>query len=237
MIQKAMQYFLDQSKASLIDIEGVKYSDKPLLPVIKKPYAKSLDMDTLSSFIDYIKSGVDEISEKMIIQVVDPTHVIMVSNLDETRQRECFAKVEARLPEFSFERFLEKENFNIALQSKFIDNKDKAVLLKFTGTIESGTLAQYSDDGISQKATIKTGIASKGDALVPNPVKLKPYRTFVEVDQPESEFIFRMQENSCGISCAIFEADGGAWRMEAMNNIKTYLKNELQEFENFIVIS
>lgn len=61
---------------------------------------------------------------------------------------------------------------------------------------------------------------------VPNPVELAPYRTFLEVEQPESQFIFRMKD---GPRCAIFEADGGAWRNQAITNIREYLKNELFE--------
>ncbi|MEB9782308.1 hypothetical protein P4K16_30685, partial [Bacillus cereus] len=63
-----------------------------------------------------------------------------------------------------------------------------------------------------------------------NPVQLSPYRTFVEVEQPESKFVFRMRE---GARCGLFEADGGAWKLEAMNNIKEYLKEALaQEIES-----
>ena len=111
------------------------------------------------------------------------------------------------------------------------------MILKFAGTMESGTVAEYGDDGISQKATVKTGIASKSDAIVPNPVKLRPYRTFVEVEQPVSDFVFRVQDNGRGISCAIFEADGGAWKNAAMKNIKNYLEFELSGLNEFIVIS
>ena len=98
-------------------------------------------------------------------------------------------------------------------------------------------MAQYSDDGVTQKATIKTGLASKGAAIVPNPVTLKPYRTFLEVDQPASDFIFRMKEYSGSIGCALFEADGGAWKIEAMQNIKTYLQKELEGLDQFTVIA
>ncbi|MEB9776454.1 hypothetical protein P4K25_31445, partial [Bacillus cereus] len=71
---------------------------------------------------------------------------------------------------------------------------------------------------------------SRGNAKVPNPVQLSPYRTFVEVEQPESKFVFRMRE---GARCGLFEADGGAWKLEAMNNIKEYLKEALaQEIES-----
>lgn len=91
---------------------------------------------------------------------------------------------------------------------------------------------------MTQKATVKTGIASKGEAIVPNPVILKPYRTFVEVDQPLSQFVFRMKQDKYdGIQCALFEADGGAWKIEAMKSIKEYLKEQLEGIEGFIVIS
>ena len=99
-------------------------------------------------------------------------------------------------------------------------------------------IAQYGDDGVSQKATIKTGIASKGEVLVPNPVKLRPYRTFLEVEQPESAFVFRMRDDNGRVECALFGADGGAWKNAAMKSIKEYLMFELQDLKDrFIVIS
>ncbi|KHO31340.1 hypothetical protein OR63_10900, partial [Clostridium tetani] len=81
------------------------------------------------------------------------------------------------------------------------------------------------DDGVSQAATIKTGVASVNEVKVPNPVVLAPFRTFPEIEQPESKFIFRMQS---GPRAALFEADGGAWRNEAMIKIKAYLEEQLK---------
>lgn len=58
-----------------------------------------------------------------------------------------------------------------------------------------------------------------------NPIrKLKPYRTFNEVDQPESEFLLRLSE---GGGVALYEADGGAWKLQARRNVAEYLKNAL----------
>ena len=102
--------------------------------------------------------------------------------------------------------------------------------------IKDESIAQYGDDGVTQKATIKTGITSVGDAVVPNPVNLRPFRTFIEVEQPESAFVFRMKQGN-GVECAIFEADGGAWKNAAMKSIKDYLQFELVELPQFTVIS
>lgn len=129
------------------------------------------------------------------------------------------------------------------MQSKFIDDPDdpetdKALLLKFAGTVESGSVSEYGDDGVTQKATVRQGIASKADAIVPNPVRLRPFRTFVEVEQPCSGFIFRMKESHGAVSCALFEADGGAWKNAAMRGIKEYLERELADSRGqFTVIS
>ena len=241
MIQKALQYIISLGEAKTEIINGDVYSDKPLHRIDTYfPKADAIKMTTLSSLVDYIKSNVDSMSEKMIIQVVSPEKVRLISQLDDNRERESLVEVMASVPGFNYESFIGHETFCINVQAKFLDDPatDKALILKFAGTMESGTVAEYGDDGVSQKATVKTGIASKGDAIVPNPVKLRPYRTFVEVEQPVSEFVFRVKDSGHGISCAIFEADGGAWKNVAMKNIKNYLEFELSELlDRFTIIS
>lgn len=240
MIKKALEYLVELAKPNFETIGGYVYSDKPLERIDYNPKAAKIEMNTLSSLIDYIKANVDEMPGKMIIHVQSPTLVQMYSELDYERKREYMVEVNASVPDFRFNQFSDHEPFCINLQSKFIDDPDtdRALLLKFAGTVEAGTVAEYGDDGVTQKATVKTGIASKGEAIVPSPVTLKPFRTFVEVEQPLSNFVFRMkQDRYDGIQCALFEADGGAWKIAAMREIKTYLKEQLECMEGFIVIS
>lgn len=243
MIKDAIQYIVnDLSHAETQTIHQDIYSDKQLYRIDPYyPKAEAIRMSTLTSLVEYIKAKVDTMSDKMIIHVKNPEQVELYSDLNENRDRELLVSVQAALPRFDFDSFMGQERFCINLQSKFIDdpNTDRALLLKFAGTVEAGTVAEYGDDGVTQKATIKTGIASKGDAIVPNPVKLRPYRTFLEVEQPVSEFIFRMKQDKYdGVSCAIYEADGGAWAIAAMKAIKEYLQFELEECKDqFIVIS
>lgn len=236
MIRAALEYINGLKEPTIKEIDGNTYSDKPLERISYIPYAGAIEMKTLSSFVEYIKANIDEMSDKMIVHVVSPTEVRLYSALDMDRKREYLVKVNAELPDFRFGNFIDHESFVIALQSKFVPNDDRDLVLKFAGTVEDGTVAQYGDDGVTQKATVKTGLASKADAVVPNPVNLIPYRTFLEVQQPASDFIFRMKSAN-GVQCAIFEADGGAWKNKAMNNIKEYLKNELADLKQFTVIS
>lgn len=246
MIEKALRYLVSLGNANIREVrlpDGTvqTYSDKRLEMLSKHCYmAKSVDMSTLSSLVDYIRANIDAMADKMLIHVTGPEEVLLFSRLNEQRDREYMVKVRAQVPAFRYENFIDHEPFCINVQSKFLDDPDtdRELLLKFAGTVEQGSVTEYGDDGVSQKATVRQGIASKTDAIVPNPVRLRPYRTFVEVEQPVSDFIFRMKDSSHGITCALFEADGGAWKNAAMRNVKEYLEYELADFKDqFIVIS
>lgn len=236
-IKEALQWLVESHEPKIIKDGSWSYTDANLKRLDNELRADPIGMTTLSGLVDYIKANVDLMTEKMLVHVISPTEVQLISQLDFDRKRECLVNVKAEVPEFSYGRFIEAESFVIGIRSKFIQNDGAESILRFAGTVESGTVAKYADDGISQSATVKKGITGKEVALVPNPVKLRPYRTFTEVQQPESEFVFRMKDYDGTVTCAIFEADGGAWKREAMKNIKYHLEAELSGMPQFIVIS
>lgn len=236
MIKAALEYILSLNRLELVEAGGSLWTDRKPTRVSHSPKAEPISTYTLAGLTDYIRAEVDEMAEKMVVQVESPLEVRLFSKLDGERARETLVIARGRVPDFPFGRYMDNEEFLIALQSKFLPSADRDLLLKFAGTTETGTVASYGDDGVTQKATVRKGIAGKADCAVPNPVHLFPYRTFVEVEQPGSAFIFRMRDNSAGIQCAIFEADGGAWRNMAMDSIKEYLQDELKEYGRFTVI-
>lgn len=237
MIKEALEYIVGLKQPKIIESNYYRYTDVNLKRLDDELRADSIKMTTLSGLVDYIKAEIDSMAEHMLVQVVSPTEVRLISMLNEDRKRECLVEVQAEIPEFQYGRFIDSESFVIGVRSKFIQNDGSESILRFAGTVESGTVAKYSDDGISQSATVRKGIAGKQNELVPNPVKLRPYRTFTEVEQPESEFVFRMKDSDSTVYCAIFEADGGAWKRKAMENIKSYLEFELADIPQFTVIS
>lgn len=237
MIKAALQYIEDLKKDRIIESNGMRYTEHRLERLDDCLRANALKVSTLSSLVEYIRGNVDVMANKMLIQVVSPTEVRLLSQLDSDRKRECLMSVEAELPDIKYGKFMDCESFLISLRSNFISNFDTDLLLKFSGTVEAGTVASYGDDGVTQKATVKKGISGKEDAVVPNPVSLIPYRTFTEVEQPESEFVFRMKQSDNEVCCALFEADGGAWKRDAMRKIREYLEFELNDVEGFTVIS
>jgi hypothetical protein len=80
------------------------------------------------------------------------------------------------------------------------------------------------DDGVSQRTTVKQGVALKETVTVKGRVTLRPYRTFREIEQPASTFVFRLQSHEGAVpACGLFEADGGTWKLDAVLAIKTWL--------------
>ncbi len=238
MIKEALQYIVDLRKPEVLKIDGETYTDKDVKRVCHNPKAVCLSLTTLTSLVDYIRAGIDVMSDKMIIQVVDPLQVRLISMLDNDRIREELVRVEGKVPRFLYGQYIDREAFNIALQAMFLPEEGRNQILRFVGTVQNNSVMEYGDDGVSQKATIRKGIAGLKDEIVPNPVKLRPFRTFLEVEQPESAFVFRMKEDKDGdVKCAIFEADGGAWKNRAMESVKGYLQDKLKDFPQFTVIS
>lgn len=230
MIKDALDYIVGMRKPTITEINGQTYSDKKLERVSYEPIAAPFRLSTLESLVRYIKCDLEVPTLPFFLHVENSTCVKLLSTLDGNRERECLAIVDAELPRFEFEQYMPQEKFCINLKTKFIENEDRELLVSFSGNVEDKTVAEYGDDGISQKATVKTGVASKVETIVPSPVHLKPYRTFSEVEQPESDFIFRVKSDKFdGITCALFTADGGAWKIEAKKRIKEYLSNELSD--------
>ncbi|NQK92942.1 hypothetical protein HO498_01330 [Streptococcus suis] len=92
------------------------------------------------------------------------------------------------------------------------------------------TLTMKADDS---REVVSTNMDVKS-TLAPNPVTLRPYRTFAEVEQPASQFIYRIDKAGY---MALFEADGGKWKLDAINNIATYLKSKLGEQANITILA
>ncbi|MBD8005848.1 hypothetical protein [Bacillus norwichensis] len=187
---------------------------------------EALVINTLTGLVDYIQSNVERHDIPYFLHIVDHERVELTGVLQSDGKRETLVIARAIVPDFNYDYFLDSEQLIISLQSKFTKTKDRDLLLKVIGNVKEENVRQTGDNGIAQAVTIKTGVASADDVLVPNPVTLAPYRTFLEVVQPESDFIFRMKDGPRG---AIFEADGGAWRNQAIENIRAYLSEELAD--------
>lgn len=231
-LKEALQYITGLKAESMdpkvVEINGDTYCDKQLTRYHRFPFSDAINISTLTALVDYIKGKPEELRASMILHVESPTTVRLYSGLIDERKREHLIRAEAIINQFSFDHAYDQERFLIELQANFLETEDLKTIMQVAGNIKSGTTANYSDDGVSQKTTVKMGV-ELNDVIVPNPVKLRPYRTFAEIEQPESSYVFRIMDTDRGPAFKLVEADGGLWKNGTMKKIKEYLEYELAE--------
>lgn len=231
-LKEALQYLVDlgenTAKPEVVTICGKTYATKNLKQYSWEWYADALEVSSLTAVLDYIAVAGPEILGDIILHVESPTQVRLISFLNAERKRECLLTAEANVSGFEFDQWYSQEQFIMGLQSDFLPSEDLEKLQAVAGCVEGGTSANYGDDGVSQKVTIKSGIATREDVVVPNPATLVPYRTFPEIEQPESKFVFRIRDSRDGApEFKLLEAEGGIWKNEAVARIKEYVRNGL----------
>lgn len=235
-LKDALQYLVSLGEESaspeVLEICGKTYATKKLTVYGEKKYANVLEVSSLTAILDYIAAAGSEFGQNMILHVESPKQVRLISFLDEERRRECLLVAKANVAEFRFDNWYDQERFIMELQANFVPNGDLKLLQTVAGNVEGGTTANYGDDGVSQKTTIKSGIATREDVIVPNPATLIPYRTFPEIEQTKSKFVFRIQDNrNDAPEFKLLEAEGGIWKNETIGRIKEYLQNGLNSID------
>lgn len=225
MIKEAIEKILSLSPTVEQTINGRTYSNGPSgIVSIKPPKAETLTINTLTGIVDC------NFTPDKMIHVLDhkTVNVLDAAYSDEWLTRSIHLSAVHESPVFSFGNYYDVESFIIAVQSMFAQDHVTAMILKVVGNVKDEGVSNFSDDGVTQKVTAKTGISIVGSVQVPNPITLRPYRTFMEIWQPSSIFIFRMKGGQGEQpKCALFEADGRMWRLEAIKSIKTWLAEKI----------
>lgn len=200
--------------------------------LLKPATPTALSLYSLGAVRDYLKENRDGLDlAKVAVHVVSPQIVRVVSHLGLTaRHRETYVEATAlNLTDNFLGKAIAIEEFIVGLQTRFAHTDDRAAVLRLIGNVKHEKAATATDDGVTQTVTAKTGIVLAADAAVPNPVNLTPFRTFREVTQPSSLFVLRVHGggNLGNMSVGLHEADGGAWRLTAIDKVRDWLRAEL----------
>lgn len=233
MLEAAINKILSLAEPHTDVLNDSYYSDKPLRRIDNELYAKPLQVHTLTSIVDYITNGMDDndegidIDRRFVIHVEDYDKVLLTRELSTDKRREELLYATDDIKTFPFGQFLPVENFIIAMQAYFIQDDCTAQLVKLVSSVTDSNSVQQTDNGLTQSVTAKTGIVTSSTVEVPNPVQLRPLCTFSEIQQPERRFVFRLRGGENGVSAALYEADGNAWKHEAIVSIRDYFREEL----------
>ena len=221
------------NEGRVIEVDGEQFSSLAMKPVFYEPRPAPLTLRTLSGLAGYLKGNRDGLDIlNLLVQVVDHKTAVLMSKLEgKDLGRDTYVKAVHDGASFSFGTFMDSESFIIAVNSLFLPSPGRDELLSFVSRLKIEDEANLSDNGVSQEATIRTGI--KGGLVeskqAPARIVLIPYRTFPEVEQPASEFVFRMRRDGEGVKLALIEADGGAWKSTAMQSIAAWITKNAPE--------
>ena len=225
MIKDAIDRILALAAVQRIQVGSREYADRSLTP-IKPPRQSELTVSTLSAIEDYFRDNPDTAAlDKAIVHIRSAIRVDVMSPVtDEWLQRDDYLTAKIEHKRFPFGKYLSIEEFMIAVQSYFVQDATTEALLKVVGNLSDDTSVKYEDDGVTQVVQAKVGIAKIGNISLPNPVMLAPYRTFLDVEQPASAFVFRLKKHENGPLAMLEEADGGNWNVECIKRVRDHLR-------------
>lgn len=232
MLKEAIEKIASMAKNQVHEINGEFYSDDKLNhipPVIYRPDCKNFT--TLESITTMVKTEVNKSRAlPLFVNVIKYNEVSVYTSFCVKYERDILYSAKAFTPPIKLNAFTEYSEAIIMLRSLFIPKGDIDYILELLSKISDESKITNVDNGITQTVEARAGISLRQNQTVRPRVKLAPYRTFLEVEQPESEFLLRLKE---GGYIGLFEADGGMWELIAKKNIKEYfleaLKEEIQD--------
>ncbi|BDU72945.1 hypothetical protein [Mesoterricola silvestris] len=213
---------------NLKDVHGTEtvFSTEALHQVLAAapPQPKLVAVNTLAGFSELIRAKLENkaFSTEFLIHVESETTVTLkAKETDEYGRRVVLIQAQpVSFDKFKFGQWIDQESFSIAIASLFAESEDKDYVLNLASSITNEATSTSDDNGFTQKATIKAGLSHKAQVTIKPRVALAPFRTFPEVAQPVSEFVFRARITDNGPALMLIEADGGRWKVDAMKTIR-----------------
>ena len=227
MLRKLFDRIWETAAPKTYEVDGHTYYNDHLVRIDPPKWMpKAIDVTGLDSVCKLVRNEAGAVGRKIFIQIQTYNKVQVFSTYDDQYERSYLYRCTADTPIVSVGKFNPYENAVIELRSLYIPNDDIKYLLNLLSSISSESKVTSSDNGVTQSVEAKQGIALSQMVQVKPRVSLKPFRTFIEVEQPESEFLLRISGDG---KIGLFEADGGVWKLEATRNVAGYFEDKLAD--------
>lgn len=224
----AVRAIQDGVKTDIISVRDREFITRPVHLPPFEPLPDTLTVHTLSGVAIFCNSFPKD--HVAFIHVDSAKDVYVIGELDEqSRKRPCYLHATLfQAKQFRFNQSFKQEEFIIGIQTGFVDNANRQKFLQIAGNVETEGSTRQSDDGVSQRITIRQGTSLEAEAEFKNPVWLAPFRTFPEIDQPESPFIFRVTGDGL---LALHETLETEWQLKAIRAIHDYLAEKVKDVQ------
>lgn len=196
-----------------------------LVPNVVEP--ATFMLNSLSALVAFVKEEGIQRGRKLFLTVPDHQHAVCCTSPDPAQRetRSVLYYIAADVPAWGEKVQLGFEEAIIALRTRFQPTADTDYALRLLSSITSGGKVTLNDNGIATTIVTQKGISLQDNEVIRPIISLRPYRTFMELDQPESPFLIRVSERAI----AFVEADGGMWKLEAKRTAAAFLANALAE--------
>ena len=226
MLAKMIDKIVSLKETKTFEIGGQTYADAPLTripPHVDRP--EPISVSGLDGICKLIRTEVENVGTTIMVQAKSYKSVEVMTTYLPDFSRNILYRAEADAPGLHT-GFRSREAALIELRSLFIPNEGTKYLLNLLSRMTDSKSVSTNDNGVTQTVEARQGVAINAIVEVKPIVMLRPFRTFLEVEQPESEFLLRVDPEK-GIG--FFEADGGIWKLEAKRNIADYFKANLAD--------
>lgn len=237
MLKEAIEKIEELSKPLIVHDEighiylcnGGDYTE--ILPESFRPYTVSLN--SLDAMVQLIRKEQPE--RQIFVSVARHDQVEVYdspSQNDRWYRNTLYVANATDVPGWEPEVQMGFDQAAVALMTRFQDGGDREYTLQLLSQITTGAKVTYTDNGVASTIVTQKGAALAQNTTIKPLVKLRPYRTFQEIEQPEGIFLIRISER--GITFR--EADGGMWKLTARNTAKAWLQEQLQDMPNVTVM-
>lgn len=232
MLKEALEKLESMAQPTLVNVDGAVFSIAndggvdELRPTIDHP--DTLPLHSLDALVKMVKTEATEQDVPLYITIPDHMTVRCFGQPDAGARyfRQVYYEAHATdVPGWGEKVQLGFEEAQIALRTRFQETQDTLYAMKLLSDICLGAKVTYNDNGIATTVVTQKGVALQSNEQIRPIVTLKPYRTFQEVEQPESIFLIRVGER--GISFT--EADGGMWKLKARETVKAFLEQQMEQ--------
>lgn len=232
MLKAAIEKIEAMAWKHIVEKDGKMFSDIHLTEIKSKvDQPTAVGFRSLDAIVQVVKAEIRRHVCPIFINVKSPREVEVFSTYREDYKRDSLYTAN-----ISYQRRPEWYTYDeamIALRSQFIPNEGTKYVLELLASVSDSNEVTSSDNGITQAVNIRKGVSLQSKAEVKPRVKLRPFRTFLELGQPESEFLLRLkpgnQDKGMDPQIGFFEADGGMWELDAKDNIASYFEESLDE--------
>ena len=226
MLAKMIDKIVSLKETKTFEIGGQTYADSQLTripPHVDRP--ECIEVSGLDGICKLIRTELAKLDTVVMVQAKAHNAVEVMTTYQPDFSRNILYRAKADAPGLRT-GFRGREVAPIELRSLFIPNEGTAYLLDLLSRMTDENSVTTRDNGVTQQVEAKQGVSLNMLVDIKPRVQLQPFRTFLEIAQPESEFLIRVDPQE-GIG--FFEADGGIWKLEAKKNIADYFNTHLAD--------